>query len=318
MIRRWGALALAIVALIGGATSTLVAQDTPVGEPWRPLPGAIEGDLSDDALRAELLAHKQELCQDLQVVSSVILNTGVLGGFRPLIQDVAGMNIGQLEAELETCTPDGFRQRAMTSSNAELVADVRMVEWLLNIHLVALDQATIATPRLRPVADDGPIGDFLKLHDTLITEMRGALAALANDTATLEEARALGAFWQDVLAPHARAEDEALFPLVRATGDAQLARSADVIAGEHQPIEAGIALYMETLAAVESGRAETSALIPIARELRGSVELHFGREEATLIDPLRAILPSEQFAPVVEAQDAAIGTWLAERGWKPS
>lgn len=36
---------------------------------------------------------------------------------------------------------------------------------------------------------------------------------------------------------------------------------------------------------------------------------------ARAIDPLAEIMSPEEFAPVVAAQDEAIGTWLREQGW---
>lgn len=312
--KRWP-LSFLVVALVSALfVGPVLAQDGS-GDPWYPQPEPAAGDLDDAALRAQLLGHKQDLCQDLEVASSVILNTGALNGFRPMIQDVSGLSIGELETELQTCTPEGFTaNESMTT--ADLVQDVRMVEWLLKIHLVSLDQATIASPLTGQAYAEDPVGDFLKLHDVLIADMRSSLAALTDDTATLEEANALADFWQDVLVPHAEAENDALFPLLRASGNEQLAQSADVIEDEHGPIEAGIAQYMTALHAVENGQANVEDLIPIARQLRGSVELHFGREEATLIDPLLEIMPPDSFGPVVDAQDEAIGTWLGDRGWQ--
>lgn len=314
--RRWP-LSLLVVALVSALYAGPVLAQDRSGDPWYPQPEPAAGDLTDSAFRTQLLGHKQDLCQDLEVASSVILNTGALNGFRPMIQDVSGLSIGELETELQTCTPEGFAaNEGMTS--AELVADVRMVEWLLKIHLVSLDQATIAGPQAVQAPADNAIGDFLKLHDVVIAEMRSNLAALTDDSATLEEAKALAAFWQDVLIPHAEAEHQALFPLLREKGNEQLAQSADVIEAEHGPIEEGIAQYMMVLRAAENGQGKVEDLIPIARQIRGSVELHFGREEATLIDPLAEIMSPEEFAPVVAAQDEAIGTWLREQGWQPA
>lgn len=314
--KRW-TLSLFVVALISALYVGTVLGQEGSGDPWYPQPEPVAGDFGDTELRGQLLGHKQDMCQDLEVASSVILNTGALNGFRPMIQDVSGLSIAELETELQTCTPEGFSaNESMTA--AELVADVRMVEWLLKIHLVSLDQATIASPQAQRAYTEDAFGDFLQLHDVLIAEMRSGLAALTDDTATLEEANALALYWQGVLVPHAEAEDRVLFPLLRASGNEQLAQSAGVIESEHGPIEAGVAQYMTVLHAVENGQAKVEDLIPIARQLRGSVELHFGREEATLIDPLSEIMPPDNFGPVVEAQNEALGTWLRDHGWQPT
>ncbi len=316
-ISRWLRLfvVLALTSAIG--FGAVLAQEDP-GEAWYPQPEPPAGALDDAGLRAELLAHKQELCQDLEVASSLILNTGALNGFRPLIQEVSGLTIGELEIELQTCTPGGIEFSSQYMSTTELVHDVRMVEWLLKIHLVSLDQATFDSAQAQAVEAEGPMADFLQVHSILIDEMRGSLAALTDETATVEEANALGDFWQNALIPHAEAENNVLFPMLRESGNSQMMQSANVIESEHAPIEAGIADYKTALEAVNQGSATADSLIPIARQLRGSVELHFGREEATLIQPLIEVMPPDRFVPVVEAQDEAIGTWLREHGWEPA
>ena len=316
-IRSWARTFL-VVALTGalGFSATLAQDASP--EPWYPQPEPVTGALDDVGLHNQLIAHKQDLCQDLEVASSLILNTGALNGFRPLIQEVSGLNIGELEIELQTCTPSGiaFSMEHMTA--AELVQDVRMVEWLLKIHLVSLDQATFDSPQAQALEAEGPMNDFLQVHSILIDEMRVRLAALTDDTATVEEGNALGDFWRNALIPHTEAENSVLFPMLRESGNSQMIQSANVIESEHAPIEVGVAEYMTALEAVNAGSAEADTLIPIARQLRGSVELHFGREEATLIQPLMEVMPADRFAPVVEAQDEAIGAWLRAHGWEPT
>jgi hypothetical protein len=111
------------------------------------------------------------------------------------------------------------------------------------------------------------------------------------------------------------AEDATMWDLARSIGDPNLTRSADLVEAEHQTIDDGIALYLETLAAVEAGEAEPGALVPIAEELRIRTELHFGKEEITVVRPMQERLSSEEFQPVMEAFDQELGDWLGERGW---
>lgn len=315
-INSW-ARALLVMALTGALGFSAIAAQDALPEPWYPQPEPVAGELDDARLRSQLIAHKQDLCQDLEVASSLILNTGALNGFRPLIQEVSGLTIGELEIELQTCTSSGIAFSVQHMTTSELVQDVRMVEWLLKIHLVSLDQATVNSPQARALDVEGPMSDFLQVHSILIGEMRVGLAALTDETATVEEANALGDFWQNALIPHAEAENRVLFPMLRESGQSQMIQSANVIESEHAPIEVGVAEYMTALEAVNNGRADADTLIPIARQLRGSVELHFGREEATLIQPLMEVMPADRFAPVVEAQDEAIGEWLRAHGWQP-
>lgn len=283
-----------------------------VAVPWVPPPDYLTSDEPTDAeIRAQLIATRQDLCQDMELASSIILNVGILGEFPGKIQAAAGMGITALEDELQVCSPsdDGAK------STARLINEVHQAEWLAKLHLTAMESATMERPRMRPVNADGSFAAFLTLHDVLITQMRADLVALTDGSPTLEEAQQMGVFWLEVLTAHAQAEDEALFPIARAVGDPTLIRSADVIEQEHGPIEGAIERYMQTLAAVETGQADIEELIPAAREARALTELHFGREEATVIRPLQLLLADEQFRPAVEAQDAALGPWLRAHGW---
>lgn len=284
-----------------------------VAVPYVPPPDYLTSDdPGEDELRAQLIDTRQDLCQDLELASSLILNVGVLTVFPGKIQAAAGMGVTALEEELAVCSPGDDASK----STAQLVNEVHKAEWLAKLHLTALESATMERPRMRPVNADGSVAAFLTLHDVLITQMRADLVALTDGSPTLEEAQAMGVFWEEALSAHAQAEDEALFPLARAIGDPTLTQSADVIAQEHGPIEDAIDRYMSTLAEVEAGQAEINEVVPLAREARALTELHFGREEATVIRPLQLLLADEQFRPAVDAQDAAIGDWLRQHGWQ--
>lgn len=295
----------------GAAQASAAAAGVPVVAPPGYLP---PGETADEALRAQLIALRGQLCQDMELASSMILNTGVLGEFPAKIQAAADIGIPALEAQLQVCSPGDDASK----STGELMNDVSRAEWLLKLHLTALESATLEKPQLRPIDAEGSFADFLTLHDVLMVEMRAGLQRLTDGDPTLEDAQALGAFWTGVLAPHAQAEDAALFDLARGAGDATLARSADLIEREHGPIEAGIARYMEALGVFEAGETDAEALIAAAREVRARTELHFGREEATVIRPLQALVADEAFRPAVDAQEEAVGAWLRAHGWEGS
>jgi hypothetical protein len=53
----------------------------------------------------------------------------------------------------------------------------------------------------------------------------------------------------------------------------------------------------------------------VAQDARIRTELHFGKEEITVVRPMQERLSSEEFRPVMEAFDREIGDWLKERGW---
>lgn len=298
------------VVPVAAEVSSPVVRSVPV--PWVPPPDYLMSDApAEGEIRAQLIATRQDLCQDLELASSIILNVGILSEFPGKIQAAAGMGITALEQELQVCNPSDDAAK----STAQLLNEVHKAEWLAKLHLTAMESATMERPRMRPVNADGSFAAFLTLHDVLITQMRADLVTLTDGSPSLEEAQQMGVFWQEGLTVHAQAEDEALFPIARAVGDPTLIRSADVIEQEHGPIEDAIGRYMQTLAAVETGQADVAELIPLAREARALTELHFGREEATVIRPLQLLLADEQFRPAVEAQDAALGPWLREHGW---
>jgi hypothetical protein len=312
--------ALVGLLMTGISAVTVAAQEatptrqaaSPRYEPPLVLP---EGALSEEVLRAQLIAAKETSCADLELIAGILVSTGVLPQVPPMISGLTRMPIDELEArETEACQQVSGEVADAEKSTVALLNEANTAQWLVQIHLGAMDHVMMQTPTYRPIAAEGCFAAFFEMHNLNIQAMRDGYLALASDP-TLEEGQALATFWTDVLQPHARAEDATMWDLARAIGDPNLTRSADLVEAEHETIDAGIAAYMETLAAVEAGEAAPSALIPVAEDLRIRTELHFGKEEITVVRPMQERLSSEEFQPVMEAFDQEMGDWLRERGW---
>jgi hypothetical protein len=314
-----------LVALFGllttgfGAVAVSAQEATPTSaaaspryEPPTTLP---ESDLSEGDLRAQLIASKETACADLGLIAGILVSTGVLPQVPPMISALTGLPVDELEArETAACQEVGDAMPDDEKSTVQLLNEANTAQWLVQIHLGAMDHVMLRNATYRPIAAEGCFAAFFTMHNLNIEAMRQGYLALASDP-TLEEGQALASFWTDVLQPHARAEDAAMWDLARSIGDPNLTRSADLVEAEHQTIDDGIAAYLETLAAVETGEAEPSALLPLAENLRIRTELHFGKEEITVVRPMQERLSSEDFRPVMEAFDRELGDWLAERGW---
>lgn len=307
--------------LASGLTSVAVSaqETTPVSQAasprYEPPPVLPEGELTEDVLRAQLITAKETSCADLGLIAGILVSSGVLPAVPPMISGLTGMPVDELEArETQACQEVGDAVPDDQKSTAELANEARTAQWLVQIHLGAMDQVMMQNPTYRPIAAEGCFAPFFEMHNLNIEAMRQGYLALASDP-TLEDGQALASFWTDVLAPHARAEDATMWDLARSIGDPNLTRSADLVEAEHLTIDEGIALYMETLAAVEAGEADPSALVPIAEDLRIRTELHFGKEEITVVRPMQERLSSEEFQPVIAALDEELGDWLGERGW---
>lgn len=309
-----GMLTTGFGALIASAQEATPpsAAASPRYEPPATLP---EGDLSEEALREQLIAAKATSCADLGLIAGILVSTGVLPQVPPMISALTGMPVDELEArETAACQQVGDAVPDDQKSTVQLLNEANTARWLVQIHLGAMDHVMMGNPSYRPIAAEGCFAAFFEMHNLNIEAMRQGYLALASDP-TLEDGQALAAFWTDVLQPHAVAEDATLWELARSIGDPNLTRSADLVEAEHATIDEGIARYMETLAAVEAGDAEPSALVPVAEELRIRTELHFGKEEITVVRPMQERLSSEEFRPVMEAFDRELGGWLGERGW---
>lgn len=291
---------------------------SPQETPQFPLPAPLPpGPLTEQHLQAILLSLRESLCENLQCIAGIILNTGTLPEVPPKIQALTGLGIDQLEEmETQTCITSDEQHAPQGQTTTQLLENVRTIEWLVKIHLAAIDEVLLARPQFRPIEVEGAFRAFLELHDTIIREMRGLVMALSQGSASLTDARRLATFWQEVVVPHARAEEQALFPLAVALGDAALTRSTKLVEAEHQPIDTSIARYLQVAQQVEQGQVQFSQLISLARGMRGQVELHFGKEEQSIIRPLQQHITDDQFGPVVMAQEAAIGAWLHQHGWK--
>lgn len=85
---------------------------------------------------------------------------------------------------------------------------------------------------------------------------------------------------------------------------------------EHDTIDEGIAAYMQTLEAVRKGEKSLQDLVPVARDVRLRSELHFGKEELSVVRPLQQRLSSEEFRPVIAEIDQRLGDWLRTHGWQ--
>lgn len=329
------AIAAAVLVLVASALMTQNAfapQDqSPIPIPGRtPLPARNAtplpefqlpaelppGPLSENQLRTQLIEQKQGLCEELELIAGIIISTGILEQVPSTISEMAGLPIDELEAkETQACQEQEGEVPDEQKTTTQLLDEVRTTEWLVRMHLAAMDQVLMEKPTLRPINAEGSFKAFFEMHDINVQEMRDRYLALS-DSPTLEEARALASFWEDVLISHAKAEDEALWPLARSVGSEQIARAADLLEAEHRTIDKGITRYKDTLQAVERGQADVSELVSAGRDVRIRTELHFGKEEQSLVRPLQEMITSEQFRPVVEEIDETIGPWLRERGWQ--
>ncbi|MBI2954960.1 MAG: hemerythrin domain-containing protein [Chloroflexi bacterium] len=304
-----------------GPTPTLGKAISPAETPtplpeFRPPAEIPLGPISDNELRTQLIAQRQGLCEELEFIAGIIISTGILRQVPSTISEMAGMPIDELEAkETRACQTVEGELPDEQKTTSELLNEARSTEWLVRMHLAAMDRVLMENPTFRPIDAEGSFRAFFEMHNINVQVMRERYRDLS-DTPTLEEAGALASFWQDVLLPHAKAEDETLWPLARSVGGEEIARAADLLEAEHRTIDEGVARYMETLQAVERGQAQLGDLVSIGRDVRIRTELHFGKEEESVVRPLQEMITSEQFRPVVEEIDRAFGPWLREHGWQ--
>lgn len=286
----------------------------PQFQPPAPGPGRSP---TPDELRGELATLRQNLCEDLTYIAGVILNTGILTRVPPRIQELTGLHIDELEAkETRACLEPAGEAAAQKAPTVEgLLDEVRTIEWLIRMHLVAMREVTEEAPRLRPVEAEGALRAFLELHDVIVGGMRRGLSDLRANP-TIETARGFAEFWQQVVIPHAQAEDRVLWPLARSLGAEGLTRSVDLLEAEHHEIDGLVASYAAVVDRLERGEAQGTEALRAAQAVRGRVELHFGKEEESVLRPMRPLLTDEQLWPVVEEQDRTVGKWLRAHGWQ--
>ncbi|MEQ7125673.1 hemerythrin domain-containing protein [Actinopolymorpha sp. B11F2] len=230
---------------------------------------------------------------------------------------MTGLRVDELEAlETRTCHKRGGgaegRERAAVE---DLLDQVRTIEWLLRLHLAAMREVTEGSPRLRPVEAEGSLRAFLELHDVVVLEMRRHLSEL-REAPTMDNARRFAEFWHRVIVPHAQAEDRVLWPLARSLGLGGLSSSVDSLEAEHHEIDELVDAYTMAVDRLEQKDATPADVVGAAQAVRGTVELHFGKEEESVLRPMQRGVTDEQFWPVVAEQDRTIGPWLRAHGWQ--
>ncbi|MFW6028180.1 MAG: hypothetical protein ACOC9Q_01490, partial [bacterium] len=95
-------------------------------------------ELSEEQERSLWLGLRSNLCAALELEAGIIINTGILPDVPPRIQDMTGLQINELEErETQACTRD-----PADLTNAELRLNVRRLEWLSRVHLLAMRDAT--------------------------------------------------------------------------------------------------------------------------------------------------------------------------------
>src|SRR5512135_523012 len=277
-----------------------------------PLP---PGPVDEERLRGELLALRAGLCRDLTYAAGVILNTGILSAVPKRIQELTGLRVDELEAlETRTCLDTRELPRAQDLSASELLQQVRTIKWLVTLHLVAMAEVTEQSPRLRPINAEGSFAAFFRLHDVLVGEMRRASTAVRQDPG-VATARELARFWQEVILLHAEAEDRVLWPLARSVQDEGLTQSADLLDAEHRDIDDKVTAFVQAVERAEAGQEPEAQLAALGHEVRARVELHFGKEEESVVRLLQQRVDDATFRPVIVEQEAAIGAWLKAHGW---
>lgn len=283
---------------------------------FRP-PIPIGRPLTDKELREQLAALRRNLCDELTYLAGIIINAGILTKVPRKIQEMTGMRVDELEAmETRACLGQASGTAAPRPMTTEQQLDeVRTIEWLLRMHLAAMRDVTEESPRQRPIEAEGPFRSFLELHDVIVREMRRGLSNL-KDTPAVENAKGFAEFWQEVVIPHAQAEDRVLWPVAKSLGVQGLSSSVDSLETEHREIDGLVEIYVRTVHRLERGEAKPEDVLRAAQAVRGIVELHFGKEEESVLRPMQPLLADEDFRPVVAEQVRAIGTWLRAHGWR--
>ncbi len=175
-------------------------------------------------------------------------------------------------------------------------------------------EVTEQSPRLRPINAEGSFAAFFRLHDVLMGEMRRIAAALRQDPG-VATGRELARFWREVILPHAEAEDRVLWPLARSVPDEGLTRSAALLDAEHRDIDAKAAAFERAVERADAGQEPGTQLAALGQGVRARVQLHFAKEEESVVRLLQQRVDDATFRPVIVEQETAIGPWLKAHGW---
>lgn len=126
---------IASILLVGLLASVGLAQ-----APTMPPPDMLSAEATPQQVRAEVMAVHEIICNDIHNVAEILTKTGTLGKAIPIVIELTGMQ----PADIEGLEADVCRSDVSTLTFEELRFKNRQAVWLLDIHLVALNQVITA------------------------------------------------------------------------------------------------------------------------------------------------------------------------------
>jgi hemerythrin-like domain-containing protein len=302
-----------LTALAGQGQGSGQSAQTPE-QSLLPEPIAVTESLGGQQERDELLQLRNRLCQNLNMVTSIYMNTGVLLKVGAQMENITGLKMEQIQnRQAQACSQV---ESSQDITKTKVFNQIKTIEWLNRVHTAAMVHVTDRNPQLRPLAADGAEADFFRVHDVIIKEMVKRSIALRTGEFNLQEARDMKQLW-DIVAKHEQAEDKVLYPLIETIGNETIANSLKLLSQEHERITAKINAYENLLKQVEAGKEPAVKLFRSASDIRHLLSLHFAKEEQFVARPLMSLEGTRSyFREVVQEHDYQIGEWLKQRGWQ--
>jgi hypothetical protein len=101
-------------------------------------PAPMAAQPSPDELRTAILEVQESLCSSIQFAAQTLMQTGTLASAIPVVMEMTGLQPADIELkEQAVCKSD-----PSTLTLEQLRANNRVVVWLLEVHMAALQQVT--------------------------------------------------------------------------------------------------------------------------------------------------------------------------------
>jgi hemerythrin len=338
-----GLAAMAMVLAGGGALLGAAANGSE-GEAQLAPPQELSAEASAADLMASVGEARGQLCGVLEDLRGAIREDKYPKG-QQIDERMTGIT-GLSQEELDAKYQSACAEAAEGAGIVDLVNDHIVASWMLRAYSLAMEEAHEAKERGmegKPEASKARQGgefqvstmpgqegttamgeaqggaseamqDYREIHGAILQTLQDKVQALEAE-GNLNVAQEISTFFNEVLLPHEKAQEEAIANLP--PQDPQVQAAVDNAQTQREDLRAMVQQYDQAVNEAEQGKADAGQLATMARSIHDLAAQHFETEETQVVQPMVEAGNAEAVTSLVQRQVDSVGPWLQEQGWQP-